>query len=103
MENNSENTQSQANELEDRLINFAVRITKLSVGLPKTAAGKHVAGQILRSGTSPAPNHGEAPGCRGWRYRGRLPPAVQWSIATRLGRCKQEVAATRALLLTGVR
>ena len=63
MENNSENTQSQANELEDRLINFAVRIIKLSVGLPKTAAGKHVAGQILRSGTSPAPNHGEAPRC----------------------------------------
>jgi four helix bundle protein len=28
--------------------------------LPKTPAGKHIAGQILRSGTSPAPNYGEA-------------------------------------------
>jgi four helix bundle protein len=30
--------------------------------LPKTSAGKHIAGQILRSGTSPAPNFGEARG-----------------------------------------
>jgi len=30
--------------------------------LPRTAAGKHIAGQILRCGTSPAPNYGEARG-----------------------------------------
>jgi len=54
--------QSKADELEERLIDFAVRIVKLSASLPKTAAGKHVAGQILRSGTSPAPNYGEARG-----------------------------------------
>jgi four helix bundle protein len=30
--------------------------------LPKTPAGKHIAGQIMRSGTSPAPNYGEARG-----------------------------------------
>ncbi len=53
---------SQADELEDRLIDFAVRIVKLSASLPKTAAGRHIAGQILRSGTSPAPNYGEAGG-----------------------------------------
>jgi len=52
--------QTQADELEDRLIDFAVRIIKLSNTLYRTAAGKHVAGQILRSGTSPAPNYGEA-------------------------------------------
>ena len=34
----------------------------LSANLPKTPAGKHIAGQILRSGTSPAPNYGEARG-----------------------------------------
>jgi four helix bundle protein len=28
--------------------------------LPRTRAGTHVAGQLLRSGTSPLPNHGEA-------------------------------------------
>ena len=52
--------QSRAIELEERLI--AVRIIKLSAGLPKTPAGKHIAGQIMRSGTSPAPNYGEARG-----------------------------------------
>src|SRR2546425_13246002 len=54
--------QTKADELEERLINFAIRIIKLSANLPKTPAGKHVAGQILRSGTSPAPNYGEARG-----------------------------------------
>ena len=54
--------QSQADELENRLIDFAVRIVKLSASLPRTAAGRHMAGQILRSGTSPAPNYGEARG-----------------------------------------
>ena len=54
--------QSKADELEERLIDFAVRIVNLSASLPKTAAGKHIAGQILRSGTSPAPNYGEARG-----------------------------------------
>jgi four helix bundle protein len=44
------------------LIDFAVRIVILSANLPKTPAGKHIAGQIMRSGTSPAPNHGEARG-----------------------------------------
>jgi four helix bundle protein len=54
--------QSKADELEERLIDFAVRIVNLSASLPKTAAGKHIAGQIMRSGTSPAPNYGEARG-----------------------------------------
>src|SRR5438128_958959 len=54
--------QSRADELEERLIDFAVRIVNLSANLPKTPAGKHIAGQIMRSGTSPAPNYGEARG-----------------------------------------
>ncbi len=58
----AKNSQARADQLEDRLINFAVRVIKLSAALPKTPAGKHIAGQILRSGTSPAPNYGEARG-----------------------------------------
>ena len=54
--------QWQADQLEERLINFAVRIIKLAARLPRSSAGKHIAGQILRSGTSPAPNYGEARG-----------------------------------------
>ena len=55
-------SQSRADELEERLIDFAVRIIKLTSRLPKTPAGKHIAGQILRCGTSPAPNYGEGRG-----------------------------------------
>ena len=51
-----------AKQLEERLIDFAVRIIKLANALPDTPAGRHISGQILRSGTSPAPNYGEARG-----------------------------------------
>ena len=47
-------------ELEDRLIDFAVAIMGVTETLPNTRAGNHVAGQLVRSGTSPAPNYGEA-------------------------------------------
>jgi four helix bundle protein len=47
-------------DLEDRLLGFASAVIDLSESLPATRAGNHVAGQILRSGTSPYPNHGEA-------------------------------------------
>ena len=47
-------------DLQDRLVDQAVRIIKLSEALPETKAGEHVSTQILRSGTSPAPNDGEA-------------------------------------------
>jgi len=53
---------SQADALEERLIDFAVRIIRLAACLPRTPAGRHIAGQILRCGTSPAPNYGEARG-----------------------------------------
>ena len=49
-------------DLQDRLIDFAVRVIRLSEALPDTRAGRHVAAQMLRSGTSPAPNYGEAQG-----------------------------------------
>ena len=49
-------------DLEDRLIDFAVRIIKVSESLPKSRTGNHIAGQLLRCGTSPAPNYGEAQG-----------------------------------------
>ena len=47
-------------DLEERLIDFAVRIINVVDALPNTKVGNHVAGQLLRSGTSPAPNYGEA-------------------------------------------
>ena len=58
-EKNTENNQKKF-DLQERLIDYAVRIIKVSEQLPDTKAGKHVSSQILRSGTSSAPNYGEA-------------------------------------------
>ena len=49
------------NGLSDRLLEFAVRVGKVVEALPENRVGRHVAGQLIRSGTSPAPNYEE--GC----------------------------------------
>jgi four helix bundle protein len=53
---------SLSDQLEERLIEFAVRVIRLAADLPKSSAGRHIALQILRSGTAPAPNYAEARG-----------------------------------------
>ena len=47
-------------DLEDRLIDFAVAIINFVETLPNTKSANHLGGQLLRSGTSPALNYGEA-------------------------------------------
>jgi four helix bundle protein len=47
-------------DLEDRLINFAVLIVDICESLNDTKSSNHLAGQLIRSGTSPALNYGEA-------------------------------------------
>jgi four helix bundle protein len=47
-------------DLEERLIAFAIRMLEVSEILPRTNAGIHLSGQLVRSGTSPAFNYGEA-------------------------------------------
>ena len=46
--------------LEERLIDFAVLIVEISNSMKDSKAANHLAGQLLRSGTSPALNYGEA-------------------------------------------
>jgi len=46
--------------LENRLIDFAIKINKLIEKLPLTYLGKNLASQLSRSSTSPALNYGEA-------------------------------------------
>jgi four helix bundle protein len=46
--------------LEERLIDFSVLITAIVEDMPNTRAGNHYAGQLIRSGTSPALNYAEA-------------------------------------------
>ena len=52
--------QSRRYDLEERLIDFAVIILDLCELLPQNFAAKHLGGQLVRSGTSPALNYGEA-------------------------------------------
>jgi four helix bundle protein len=47
-------------DLEERLLEFAVLIIRMTEMLPSTRIGNHVAGQLLRCGTSPHANRGEA-------------------------------------------
>jgi len=57
----NEGTNSErAYDLEERLLEYASRIIRLVDSLHTTRAANHVGGQLLRSGTSPLPNHGEA-------------------------------------------
>lgn len=58
--NKRQEMKDQPYDLEERLLDYAANIIRLVERLPDTRAGNHVAGQLLRSGTSPLPNHGEA-------------------------------------------
>ena len=49
-------------DLSERVLDFAARIGKVVDALPDTRMGRHVAGQLIRCGTSPAPNYAEACG-----------------------------------------
>ena len=50
-------------ELANRILEFAARIGKVVDALPDTRLGRHIASQLVRSGTSPAPNYEEACAC----------------------------------------
>ena len=47
-------------ELSDRLLDFAARNGKVIDVIPETRLGRHIAGQLVRCATSPAPNYEEA-------------------------------------------
>ncbi len=48
-----------ADELSERLLAFAARVGKVVDALPDSRLGRHVAGQLVRCGTSPGPNYEE--------------------------------------------
>ena len=52
-------TSKRVYDLENRLLEFAAMIIELTESLPNTRAGNHIAGQLLRCGTSSLSNHGE--------------------------------------------
>jgi four helix bundle protein len=78
--------------LEERLIDFAVRIIRMIEDLPNTRVGNHIAGQLLRCGTSPAPNYGEAQGAES-----------RADFIHKMRVCLKELGETRVWLLMIVR
>jgi four helix bundle protein len=46
--------------LEERLIKFAVMILEIAESLPETRGTRHLSGQLVRCGTAPALQYGEA-------------------------------------------
>lgn len=52
---------AKGDDIEERLVDFAVRIINVCDALPvEKISAKHIQRQLVRSGTSPAPNYGEA-------------------------------------------
>lgn len=54
-------------DISERLVRFAVAVIKVVDSLPDTPTGKHLANQLLRSGTSPGANYEEARGAESRR------------------------------------
>ena len=47
-------------DLEDRFIDFTIRISNVVDKIDNSKLGNYIAGQLIRSGSSPALNYGEA-------------------------------------------
>ncbi|MGI8482212.1 MAG: four helix bundle protein [Chthoniobacterales bacterium] len=74
-------------DLEERLLEYAVRVIRLVDALPGTRAGRHVADQLLRCGTSPLANHGELQGAESRK-----------DFIHKLGVCLKEIREARRWL-----
>ena len=79
-------------DLEERLIDFAIRIIRIVESLPRTRVGNHISGQLTRCGTSPAPNYGEAQGAES-----------RSDFIHKMKVCLKELRETRVWLLMIVR
>ena len=74
-------------DLEERLLEYAVRIIRLVDALPGSPAGRHVGNQLLRCGTSPLANHGEVQGAESRK-----------DFIHKLGLCLKEIREARRWL-----
>jgi four helix bundle protein len=53
---------AKGDDIQERVVALAASVVTFCNDLPKGTAGSHLANQLLRSGTSPAPNYAEARG-----------------------------------------
>lgn len=74
--------------LENRLLDYSVMIIHLVDKLDRGISGRHIGNQLLRSGTSPLFNHGEAQGAES-----------QNDFIHKMGICLKELRETRRALL----
>jgi four helix bundle protein len=54
-------------DLDDRVLAFAVRVSRIAARFPQSPIGQHAATQLIRAGTSPAANYAEAQGAESRR------------------------------------
>jgi len=62
MENERTARLRRGDDIAERMLDFAARVGKAVDALPDNRLGRHIASQLVRSGTSPAPNYEEARG-----------------------------------------
>jgi len=74
------------------LLDFAARVAKVVDQLPEARLGRHIAGQLIRSGTSPVANYEE--GCAAESKN---------DFAHKLSICLKEIRETRVWLRLIVR
>jgi len=74
--------------LENRLLDYSVSIIHLVDKMDRSSSGKYIGGQLLRSGTSPLFNHGEALGAES-----------QKDFIHKMGICLKELRESRRALL----
>ena len=78
-------------DLDERLLKYSASVIRLVEDMTKTKAGNHVGGQLLRSGTSPYFNHGDAEAAESPR-----------DLVHKMSVCLKELRETKcALKLTG--
>lgn len=56
--------EDKADQLSERFLAYAVEIVKITTLLRKTATGREIAGQLMRSGTSSGANYEESRGAQ---------------------------------------
>ena len=71
-------------DIAERLLEFGVRAIKMADSLPKSPSGKHISGQVIRSGTSAGANYEEARGAESNK-----------DFIHKLGICLKELRETR--------
>ena len=57
-----EDREKKRESIEERLLEYAAICIRIAELLPASFAGRHVCGQLIRSGTAPMAHHGEAQG-----------------------------------------